>query len=199
MNRTLLATALLAGAALGSSFAASAQTNTATTVQRDVNQEQRIENGLQSGTITTREGAELQRDESQINRLQTRELRDGTLSAADRARLTAAQNRTSRQISSAVHNGVDGNPMSASSQRTQAEVQRNINQQTRIEAGVQNGGLTNHEASRLEHGEARIDHNEYNVGRDGRVSANEQARVTTRDNRESTRIHNQRWDGQRRR
>ena len=43
MNRHLLVTALVATAALGSSFAASAQTTAASTTQRDVKQAQRIE------------------------------------------------------------------------------------------------------------------------------------------------------------
>ncbi|UUZ55732.1 hypothetical protein LP419_09440 [Massilia sp. H-1] len=43
-----------------------------------------------------------------------------------------------------------GNPNSASSQRMQADVQRNVNQQTRIENGIKSGELTNHEVAKLE-------------------------------------------------
>ncbi len=199
MNRTLIATALLAAAALGASTAASAQATTASTVQRDVNQQQRIETGMQNGSITTREGALLERRESHVDRMESRDLRDGTLSDAERARLTAAQNRTSREIKLADHNGINGNPLSASSQRQQADVQRNIDQQHRIEAGVQDGGLDNRETARLESGQARIDHQEYVAGRNGRVNASEQARIMTRDNHQSSRIHRQRWDNQHRR
>ena len=130
MNRTLLVTALIAGAAFGTSLAASAQTNAATTTGRDVKQEQRIENGLQNGTITTRENAALQRDEAHVIRLQAKDMKNGSLSPAEAAELTAAQNKTSRDIATAKNNGVDGNPLSASSQRAQADTQRNINQQT---------------------------------------------------------------------
>jgi len=193
MNRTLIVTALLAGAAFG----ASAQT-VDSTVQRDVNQQNRIEQGLQNGTITTREGAELERQQAAIDRLQQRELRDGTLSGADQARLRAAQDAESRQIYRASHNGVDGNPMSASSQREQAEVQRNIAQESRIQHGIADGGLNNHEVSRLEGGEARADRAEYRAGRNGRVSAREEARVDRRDDRVSANIHQQRWDHQKR-
>ena len=194
MNRTLIVTALLAGAAFG----ASAQT-TDSTIQRDVNQQNRIEQGLQNGTITTREGAELERQQAAIDRLQQRELRDGTLSGADQARLRAAQDAESRQIYRANHNGVNGNPLSASSQREQAEVQRNIAQESRIQHGVADGGLNNHEVSRLEGGEARADRAEYRAGRNGRVSSREEARVDRRDDRVSTNIHQQRWDHQKRR
>ncbi len=193
MNRTLIVTAILAGAAFG----ASAQT-VDSTVQRDVNQQNRIEQGMQNGTITTREGAELERQEGAVDRLQQRELRDGTLSTQDAARLKAAQNRVSGDISRANNNGVNGNPLSGSSQREQAEVQRNIQQENRIQAGVANGGLNNHEVSRLEGGQSRIDRSEYRAGENGRVSQREENRVDNRDNRNSYRIHKQRWDGQQR-
>ena len=196
MNRTLLVTALLAAATLGASVAASAQTTVATTTQRDVHQEQRIENGLQDGSITTRENALLQRDEAHVDKMQARDLKDGTLSPAERARLTAAQDRTSRDIAAARHNGVNGNPLSASSQRAQAETQRNINQQGRIAAGVKDGSLTHREAARLENGQAHVDAREARVGADGHVSAAEQRRVARADNRQSARIHHQRHDAQ---
>jgi len=190
MNRTLLVTALIATAALGSSFAASAQTSAANTTQRDVNQERRIENGLSNGTITTRENAQLQRDEAHVDRLQARDLKDGSLSPAEKAQLTAAQNRTSRDIAAAKHNGIDGNPLSASSQRAQADTQRNIDQQQRINDGVRNGSLTNHEAASLERGQSHVDRREARAGADGHVSAGDQRRIARADNRQSARIFN---------
>ena len=196
MNRTLLVTALIAGAAFGSSFAASAQTNAAATTQRDVNQEQRIENGLQKGTITTRENSELQRDEAHVDKLQAKDLKNGSLSPAEKAQLTAAQDKTSRDIHTATSNGVNGNPLSASSQRAQADTQRNINQQQRINNGVHDGSLTNHEASRLERGQSHVDSREARAGANGNVSAGEQRRIARADNRQSARIHRQRHDAQ---
>ena len=38
----------------------------------------------------------------------------------------------------------------------QADVQRNINQQNRVEQGVQSGQLTNKEVSNLERGQSRV-------------------------------------------
>ena len=196
MNRTLLVTALIAGAAFGSSFAASAQTTSATTTQRDVKQEQRIENGLQNGAITTRENSELQRDEAHVDRLQAKDLKNGSLSPAEKAQLTAAQNKTSRDIATAKTNGINGNPLSASSQRAQADTQRNINQQTRIANGVKDGSLTHHEASSLEHGQSHVDAREARAGANGNVSAGEQRHIVRADNRQSARIHRQRHDAQ---
>ena len=193
MKRTLIAAAVL----LAASFGAFAQT-AASTVQRDVNQQQRIENGLQDGKITTREAALLERDEAKVDRLQAKALKDGKLSAAERAELKAAQNRTSRDIHAAQTNGVNGNPLSASSQRAQADVQRNINQEKRIENGVQNGSLTNREVAKLERGQAKVDHKEYVAGRDGKVGAKEQARVQRTENRQSKKIHHEKTDADQR-
>ena len=194
MNRTLLVTALIATAAFGASFAASAQTSAASTTQRDVNQEQRIENGLQNGSITTRENSELQRDEAHVDKLQARDLKNGSLSPAEKAQLNAAQDKTSRDIHQARTNGIDGNPLSASSQRAQADTQRNINQQTRINNGVKDGSLTNHEAAKLERGQSHVDSREARAGANGNVSAGEQRRIARADNRQSARIHRQRHD-----
>jgi len=196
MNRNLLVTALIATAAFGSSFAASAQTNAATTTQRDVNQEQRIENGLQNGTITTRENAELQRDEAHVDKLQARDMKNGPMTPAEKAQLTAAQNKTSRDIHEASTNGINGNPLSASSQRAQADTQRNINQQQRIANGVKGGSLTNHEAASLERGQSHVDAKEARAGANGNVSAGEQRRIARSENRQSARIYNKKHNAQ---
>jgi hypothetical protein len=191
LNRTLIA------AALTLAFAgAHAQTNAATTVQRDVNQQTRIENGLKDGSLSTREGAKLEREESRVERLQARDLKDGKLSPAERAQLNAAQNKVSRDVAAARHNTVTGNPDSASSQRMQADVARNVSQQKRIEAGVQNGALTNHEVARLEAGQSHVNAKEARAGADGHVGAAEQASVQRSENRQSRRIRHEKHDAQ---
>ena len=194
MNRNLLVTALIATAAFGASFAASAQTNAANTTQRDVNQQQRIENGLQNGTITTRENAELQRDEAHVDKLQAKDMKNGPMTDAEKSQLKAAQDKTSRDIHEAKSNGINGNPLSASSQRAQADTQRNINQEQRINNGVRDGSLTNHEAASLERGQAHVDKREARAGANGNVSAGEQRRIARAENRQSNRIYKKRHD-----
>ena len=191
MKRTPIVLAILLSASLGA-FAQTA----GSTVQRDLNQEKRIEQGLQNGSITTREAAVLERDESKVDRMQAQALKDGKLSPKERARLNAAQNKASRDINTAEHNGVNGNPLSASSQRAQADVQRNINQQARIEQGVQNGSLTNREVAKLERGQAKVDHREAVAARDGNIGAKEQARIQRTENRQSKRIRHEKHDAQ---
>src|SRR5438105_15753200 len=71
--------------------------------QRDVNQQQRIENGLQSGQLSTREAGQLERQQQHIDKMESRDLRDGTMSAGEQARLNAAQNQASATLAAATH------------------------------------------------------------------------------------------------
>src|SRR5438105_3777324 len=182
-------------AALGFAFCGAAFAQ-AGTVQRDVNQQNRIEQGLKSGELTTREAAKLEREESRVERDQARAMQDGKLSPAEKARLAREQNRVSRDIYREKHDAQTGSPNSPSSQRMQADVQRNINQQQRIEQGVKSGSLTTRETAKLEGGESRIDRAEARAGADGKVSAKEQRRIQRRENRESARIYREKHDAQ---
>lgn len=183
--------------ALGAAISASAlaQTN-ASEVQRNVNQQTRIEEGLKSGELNTREAARLEKQESKINRDEARALQDGKLSAAEKAKLQAEQNKVSQDIYREKHDAQKGNPNSASSQRMQADVQRNINQQERIKAGVKSGELTKKETANLERGQARVEHKQAVAGRDGHVGAHEEARIQNAENNQSKKIYKQKHDAQ---
>ncbi|HEY6085832.1 MAG TPA: hypothetical protein VIU63_10580 [Nitrospira sp.] len=165
-------------------------------VQRDVNQESRIEQGLKSGQLSTGEAARLEKGEAKIDKMQSRALKDGNLSPEEAARIQRAQNQESQSIKQLKSNDISGNPNSASSQRMQADAQRNINQENRIEQGVQSGQLTNKETGKLEKGQARVDRAEARAGADGHVGAKEQARIQNRENNQSRKIfrdkHNKR-------
>ena len=186
-------TTLVAALSLAFCGAAFAQ---AGTVQRDANQQQRIEQGLQSGSLNTREGARLEGEEARVERDQSRAMQDGKLSPAEKARLSREQNRVSRDIYREKHDAQTGNPNSASSQRMQADVQRNVNQQHRIEQGVKSGSLTSREAGRLEGGEAHDSRLQARAGADGNVGTGEQRRIQKNENRESRRIHHEKHDAQ---
>ncbi len=184
-------------AALATAFAvpAFAQTTTPATaptasdVQRNVNQQQRIEDGLKSGQLNTREAGRLERGEAKIEKMEANAAKDGSISAREQARITAAQNRERRAIYNQKHDAQVGHPGSASSQRMQADVQRNLNQQQRIEQGVKSGELENSEVARLERGQSRVDRATARASADGRVGAREQARIQAREDRQSGRIY----------
>ena len=169
--------------------AAWAQTPAEQDQQRDGNQQQRIEQGLQSGQLSTKEAGSLERQEQHVDNMEAHDLKNGSMSAGEQARLNAAQNKVSGDIYADKHNGVTGNPNSASSQRMQADVQRNVNQQQRIQNGMDNGSLTNREAGSLERGQGHVNGKEANAAANGHVSARAQGRIQRSENRQSGRIY----------
>jgi hypothetical protein len=182
---------IAAGFLTTSAFAQSVQQDQ----QRDVNQQERIEKGLQSGQLSTREAGKLEREQQHVDKMEARDLRNGSISPAEQARLNAAQNKASSDIAAAKHNGVTGNPNSLSSQRMQADVQRNVNQQQRIANGINNGSLTNHEVGSLERGQAHVDRKEANAAANGHIGAAEQRRVQRSENRQSARVFRKKHNG----
>ena len=178
----------LIAAAVGTLFASMAFAQTATEVQRNANQQQRIEQGLQSGQLNTKEAGRLEREESRVEHMEAHAGKDGNVSPQEAARINAAQNKVSQDIYREKHDAQVGNPNSASSQRMQADVQRDINQQNRIEQGVQSGQLTTREAGKLERGQARDNRLQARAARDGHVGAGEQRRVQMAENHQSNRI-----------
>lgn len=192
--------ALLVGLVSMGAVSAFAQTPADNTAQRDVNQQTRIESGLKNGSLTTREASHLEGQQARVDRLQAQDLRDGHLSPQERARLQRAQNRASRDIHRDASDQARGNPESPSSERMQADVQRDVNQQTRIAQGLKSGSLTHQEAGKLEHGQARDDRREAIAGRDGHVGARAQRAIQRHENRQSQAIfatkHNDHQAGQ---
>jgi len=120
----------------------------------------------------------------------------GMLGQAEKDRIQNMQNKVSNDIHADKTNGLTGNPNSASSRRMQADVQRNVNQEKRIENGVKNGSLTNHEVAKLEKGQAKVDGQEAQAGKTGRVSAAEQRRIQRNENKQSHRIHKDKTNDQ---
>ncbi len=190
MYRTLIAIALSAA------FSASAfAQNAATETQRNTNQQNRIEQGLKSGQLTTKEAGQLERGEQRIDRTQARDMKNGALSAQEKAQIQREQNHVSQGIYADRHNAVTGNPDSKSSERAQADVQRNANQQARINQGIRSGQLTNREAGSLERGQAHVDRSEANAARNGNINAREQARTQGKQNHQSGRVYRKKHNG----
>jgi hypothetical protein len=178
---------------VGALFAAPAPAqNTADAVQRNANQQERTEQGLQSGQLRTKEAAKLEKGEAHIEKMEQRADADGKMTDAEKRRIEQAQNKESQQIYQDKHNAQTGNPSSVSSQRMQADVQRNVNQQQRIEQGIQSGQLTNREAGNLEKGQANVDRKEARAGANGHVNSNEQHNIQAAENRQSRKIHKDR-------
>jgi hypothetical protein len=80
-----------------------AQTETPVIDQRQMNQEQRIDQGIASGQLNRREAARLDRQQDRIDRMEDRAMSDGVMTKKERARIGAAQNRASRHIGREKH------------------------------------------------------------------------------------------------
>jgi hypothetical protein len=198
----ILAAAVVIATLSAPAFADDAQNTTTpstdTSVQRDVNQQERIEQGLQSGALTTKEAGKLEQGEAHIDKVESKDMKDGSISPEEQARLNAMQNKESTAIYSQKHDAQTGNPDSASSQRMQADVQRDVNQEQRINQGVKSGALTTQETGKLERGQARDARLQARAARNGRVNAREQRKIQVSENKRSRHIfgrkHNQKTE-----
>jgi hypothetical protein len=88
---------IAAGIALFASIPAFAQ-STPVFDQRQENQERRIDQGVQSGQLTEREAARLDRGQDRLQRIEDRAKADGMVTRQERARLQHAENVQSRHI-----------------------------------------------------------------------------------------------------
>src|SRR5215467_762476 len=108
MSKTKIAVALTVATLL--SGAAFADTVAEKDQQRDVNQQQRIEQGLQSGQLNTKEAGRLEREQQHVDRMEAHDMKDGHISAAEQLRLDKAQNAASADIYKQKHDAQTGNP-----------------------------------------------------------------------------------------
>lgn len=79
----------------GMSFAAA---NTPVADQRQINQQQRIDQGVQSGQVTQKEADRLNAQQKRIADRETKMKSDGKLTKKERARLHRQQDRASKNI-----------------------------------------------------------------------------------------------------
>jgi hypothetical protein len=99
MKTTILVAALLTAAALP----AAAQ-STPLVDQRQANQEARIQQGVQSGQLTPKETAKLEKGQAKVQAMEDKAKADGTVTAKERAKLAKAQDKQSKKIYRKKHN-----------------------------------------------------------------------------------------------
>ncbi len=80
-----------------------AQAETPVIDQRQANQEQRIDNGIESGQLNEREANRLNKQQDHIDKMENRAKSDGVMTKRERARIGAAQDRASRHIAREKH------------------------------------------------------------------------------------------------
>lgn len=80
-----------------------AQANTPGIDQRQANQERRIDQGIASGSLTSREANRLERGQQHVDNMENRAKSDGVVTRQERARLNRAQNVQSERIYAQKH------------------------------------------------------------------------------------------------
>lgn len=71
--------------------------------KREANQERRIEQGKESGQLTDREAARLERAEDRLNANEEKAKADGVVTAGERAKLRTEARNTSKRIARQKH------------------------------------------------------------------------------------------------
>lgn len=66
--------------------------------QRQANQEKRIEQGVQSGQLTGKEAARLEKGQQHVENMENRATKDGVVTKKERRRIEHAQDQQSRKI-----------------------------------------------------------------------------------------------------
>jgi phage/plasmid-associated DNA primase len=201
--RNLLLMAAAAAICVPSALAQDAPTTTTTTTakpkytinQRKQNQQQRIGEGVENGSLTAGEASHIEKQESHLNAEEKRMKSDGKLSAAERAKLQNQQNHLSKEIYNQKHDAQTQNLAPKS------EVgQRQRNQQKRIGEGIENGSLTAKEASHLEKHEAGVNKEVAGMreANGGKLTHGEKKLVNRQENQTSKAIYRKKHNGRHR-
>lgn len=107
MKKTFAAAMLALLMMTGAAFAQDAQPTQPkahkTIRQRKINQQKRIGEGVENGSLTAAEAAKLEKNESRINKEERQMKKDGDFTPAERAKVRRQQNRMSKQIARQKH------------------------------------------------------------------------------------------------
>jgi len=101
MKRIIFASAFIACMAI--SYISSAQTATPRVTQRQVNQQKRMANGVNSGELTARETEHLEKREAKLQQNKKEAKADGVVTNQERRQLKREENRNSRAIKRQKH------------------------------------------------------------------------------------------------
>jgi len=183
--------------------AAMAQSATTTTTpkytinQRKDNQQERIGNGVENGSLTAGETSHIEKQESGLNKEEhkMRAEDNGKLTTADRAKLNRQQNHLSNEIYRDKHNArtQNLNPKSEVGQRQRL-------QQERIGQGLKSGQMTAGEAAHLENHEAGVNKEIAGMrqANGGKLTNGEKALVNHQQNQNSKAIYNKKHNARHR-
>ena len=187
--------------AYGQSQAPGTGTNDPGIQQRMQNQESRIDQGVQSGSLTPKEAGKLEAEQAKIQQTEQRMKSDGQLTPKERERLHNMQDRSSRHIYNQKHDAQTANVGSSGgaaigSMKDPGIQRRMQNMEQRIDQGIQSGELTPKEAGKLEAEQAKIRQTEQRMKSDGNLTGKERQKLHNMQDRSSDRIYRQKHDRQ---
>lgn len=95
---------LIAAVALVAPLLAAAQTTSTPRIdQRQVNQESRIQQGTQSGSLTQKEAANLEKGQTHVQNMENKAMADGKVTKKEAGRIEHAQDQQSKKIEHQKH------------------------------------------------------------------------------------------------
>lgn len=166
--------------------------------QRFHNQGERIERGIQNGSLTATEQERVLQQQGRVQMKYFNAMTDGQISKGEARQIQRSQNRASQTIYNQKHNAVGKQlPRRTNLQRQVRALERQKNQDERIEKGVARGTLTQAEADRLENQQDRIEARRDKALADGKITAREGSILERMQNKASRSIYRQKHDQER--
>jgi hypothetical protein len=161
--------------------------------QRQHHQQQRIQQGVQSGELTRGETRRVQAEQRHIRHEERTYKADGQLTRAERADLRRDQNHASRDLYRQKHDAQDRPPAAVRDPGVNA---RQHNQHDRIAQGARSGSLTKDEAKGLRDEQRSIRQDERQYKSDGTLSRDERTDLHQDLNAASRNVYNEKHDAE---
>jgi hypothetical protein len=161
--------------------------------QRQHHQQQRIQQGVQSGELTRGETRRVQAEQRHIRHEERAYKADGHLTRAERADLRRDQNHASRDLYRQKHDAQDRPPAAVRDPGVNA---RQHNQHDRIVQGVRSGSLTKDEAKGLRDEKRSIRQEERQYKSDGALTRDERKDLHQDLNAASRNVYNEKHDAE---
>jgi len=96
--------AFLAAAIAAIALPAAAQVQTPGIDQRQAHQQERIQQGVQSGELSGKEAAHLEKGQARVQAMKDKAAADGKITGHERAKIARAQKKQSHRIAKKKHN-----------------------------------------------------------------------------------------------
>ncbi len=158
--------------------------------QRQENHAERIEQGVENGSLTKQEAEKLEKKQDKIENMEVKMRSDDSLSVREQKILDHRQDKASQQIYREKHdNQMPGEKALQESDKSQRE---------RIREGVRSGELTPEETRDLRQDQREIRHAESRATDDGKITDEEATHIKHMKKKESRKIYRKKHNADKR-